>query len=77
MESIPEGHMYPPNTTHGRTKDAWLDLIDEAQSTIEIASFYWSLRFNELYPYNSSIEVSSIKLIINNVLLFTSITLTG
>ncbi|CAH2261660.1 5'-3' exonuclease PLD3-like isoform X2 [Pararge aegeria] len=56
VESIPEGHMYPPNSTHRRTKNAWLDLIDEAQSTIEIASFYWTLRFNEFYPYNSSIE---------------------
>ncbi|KAL0880322.1 hypothetical protein ABMA27_002773 [Loxostege sticticalis] len=56
VESIPEGHMYPPNATHLPTKNAWLDLIDEAQTSIEIASFYWSLRFNEEYPYNSSIE---------------------
>ncbi|XP_045535890.1 5'-3' exonuclease PLD3-like isoform X2 [Papilio machaon] len=56
VESIPEGHMYPPNMTHTPTKNVWLDLIDEAQTTIEIASFYWSLRFNEFYPYNSSIE---------------------
>lgn len=59
VESIPEGHMYPPNVnTHLKTKNVWLDLIDEAQNNIEIASFYWSLRFNEDYPYNSSIEVS-------------------
>ncbi|XP_052740919.1 5'-3' exonuclease PLD3 isoform X3 [Bicyclus anynana] len=56
VESIPEGHMYPPNSTHMRTKNAWLDLIDEAQSSIEIASYYWTLRFNEFYPYNSSVE---------------------
>ncbi|XP_004921723.1 5'-3' exonuclease PLD3 isoform X2 [Bombyx mori] len=56
VESIPEGHMYPPNSTHLPTKNVWLDLIDEAQSKIEIASFYWTLRFNEEYPYNSSIE---------------------
>ncbi|XP_052755253.1 5'-3' exonuclease PLD3-like isoform X3 [Galleria mellonella] len=56
VESIPEGHMYPPNITHLATKNVWLDLIDEAQTTIEIASYYWSLRFNEEYPYNSSIE---------------------
>ncbi|CAG9562619.1 unnamed protein product [Danaus chrysippus] len=56
VESIPEGHMYPPNVTHRPTKNAWLDLIDEAQTSIEIASFYWTLRFNEEYPYNSSIE---------------------
>ncbi|CAG9787668.1 unnamed protein product [Diatraea saccharalis] len=56
VESIPEGHMYPPNMTHISTKNVWLDLIDEAQTSIEIASFYWSLRFNEEYPYNSSIE---------------------
>lgn len=53
--------MYPPNATHLPTKNAWLDLIDEAQTSIEIASFYWSLRFNEEYPYNSSIEVSWIQ----------------
>nr|XP_026496216.1 phospholipase D3-like isoform X1 [Vanessa tameamea] len=56
VESIPEGHIYPPNATHMPTKNAWLDLIDEAQTSIEIASFYWTLRFNEEYPYNSSIE---------------------
>ncbi|XP_047531183.1 5'-3' exonuclease PLD3-like isoform X1 [Vanessa atalanta] len=56
VESIPEGHMYPPNATHMPTKNAWLDLIDEAQTSIEIASLYWTLRFNEEYPYNSSIE---------------------
>ncbi|CAG4935737.1 unnamed protein product [Parnassius apollo] len=56
VESIPEGHMYPANMTHTPTKNVWLDLIDEAQTSIEIASFYWSLRFNEFYPYNSSIE---------------------
>lgn len=50
--------MYPPNVTHMPTKNAWLDLIDEAQMSIEIASFYWTLRFNELYPYNTSVEVS-------------------
>lgn len=56
VETIPEGHMYPPNVnTHLPTKNVWLDLIDEAQSNIEIASFYWTLRFNEEYPYNSSI----------------------
>lgn len=49
--------MYPPNVTHLPTKNVWLDLIDEAQTKIEIASFYWSLRYNEEYPYNSSIEV--------------------
>ncbi|KAG6454295.1 hypothetical protein O3G_MSEX008620 [Manduca sexta] len=56
VETIPEGHMYPPNVTHLPTKNVWLDLIDEAQTSIEIASFYWSLRLNEEYPYNSSIE---------------------
>ncbi|CAK1555218.1 unnamed protein product [Leptosia nina] len=56
VESIPEGHMYPPNSTHANTKNVWLDLIDEAQTSIEIASLYWTLRFNEDYPYNSSIE---------------------
>ncbi|GBP28445.1 Phospholipase D3 [Eumeta japonica] len=57
VESIPEGHMYPPNVnTHLNTKNVWLDLIEEAQSSIEIASFYWTLRFNEQYPYNSSVE---------------------
>ncbi|XP_047522173.1 5'-3' exonuclease PLD3-like isoform X2 [Pieris napi] len=56
VESIPEGHMYPPNSTHANTKNVWLDLIDDAQSSIEIASLYWTLRFNEQYKYNSSIE---------------------
>lgn len=54
-ESIPEGLIYPEGTTPYRTTyQSWMDLISTAQSTIEIASFYWTLRKNDIYPYPSS-----------------------
>ncbi|KAK4881376.1 hypothetical protein RN001_004695 [Aquatica leii] len=55
VESIPEGLMYPSNATiYPSTYDTWLDLINSTQRTIEIASFYWTLRQSEVYPDPSS-----------------------
>ncbi|XP_017783984.1 PREDICTED: phospholipase D3 isoform X2 [Nicrophorus vespilloides] len=51
VESIPDGLVYPDGSTpHLSTYDAWMYLINEAKETIEIGSFYWSLRLDEIYP---------------------------
>ncbi|KAI4457676.1 phospholipase d - related [Holotrichia oblita] len=57
IESIPEGMTYPNGTaSYPSTYETWYDLIDKAQHTIEIASFYWTLRQDEVYPDPSSVE---------------------
>uniref|UniRef100_A0A3Q4AQ08 5'-3' exonuclease PLD3 n=1 Tax=Mola mola TaxID=94237 RepID=A0A3Q4AQ08_MOLML len=43
VESIPEGLEFNSSTTHPSIFQAWLNLMDEAQSSIDIASFYWTL----------------------------------
>lgn len=48
VESIPEGLTYPNGSpSFPSTYDTWMDLIANAQSSIEIASFYWTLRKTE------------------------------
>ncbi|XP_065170426.1 5'-3' exonuclease PLD3-like [Atheta coriaria] len=55
VESIPEGLIYPNESIrNGRTYDSWMELIDSAEQTIEIASFYWTLRQADVYPDPSS-----------------------
>jgi len=55
VESIPEGLVYPNDSTpYPSTYQTWLDLINSAQYTIEIGSFYWTLRQSEVYPDPSS-----------------------
>lgn len=49
---------YPNGTAlYPSTYETWYDLIDKAQNSIEIASFYWTLRQDEVYPDPSSVEV--------------------
>lgn len=43
MESIPEGLEFNSSTTHPSIFQAWLNLMSEARSSIDIASFYWTL----------------------------------
>lgn len=43
VESIPEGLEFNSSTTHPSIFQAWLSLMNEAQSSIDIASFYWTL----------------------------------
>lgn len=55
MESIPDGLSYPTGTTpHPSTHDVWLDLIQLAQHSIEIGSFYWTLRSSDITPGDPS-----------------------
>ncbi|XP_039290381.1 5'-3' exonuclease PLD3-like isoform X2 [Nilaparvata lugens] len=45
VESIPIGMDYPVGSTlHNSTFSVWQELIRDATKTIEIASFYWTLR---------------------------------
>ncbi|XP_055596517.1 5'-3' exonuclease PLD3-like [Uranotaenia lowii] len=55
VESIPEGLVYPKGSpAFMSTYDAWKNLIDMATDTIEIGSFYWSLRREDVYNHSSA-----------------------
>ncbi|CAL8347997.1 unnamed protein product [Arctogadus glacialis] len=43
VESIPEGLVYNGSTANPSIYQAWLNLIGEARSSLDIASFYWTL----------------------------------
>lgn len=43
VESIPEGLEFNSSTSHPSIFQTWLSLMNEAQSSIDIASFYWTL----------------------------------
>ncbi|XP_024910664.1 phospholipase D3 isoform X2 [Cynoglossus semilaevis] len=43
VESIPEGLVFNSSVTHPSIFQAWLSLMAEAQSSIDISSFYWTL----------------------------------
>lgn len=45
VESIPEGLEYSQDApSHRRTYDTWMELVENAKDHIDIASFYWTLR---------------------------------
>ncbi|XP_042337125.1 5'-3' exonuclease PLD3-like, partial [Plectropomus leopardus] len=43
VESIPEGLEFNSSTTHPSIFEAWINLMAEARSSVDIASFYWTL----------------------------------
>lgn len=44
VESIPENLTYPSGSVqHMSTYDAWMELLEVAETSIDIASFYWTL----------------------------------
>lgn len=43
VESIPEGLDFNSSTSHPTIFQAWLNLMREARSSVDIASFYWTL----------------------------------
>lgn len=43
VESIPEGLEFNSSITHPSIYQAWVNLMAEARSSVDIASFYWSL----------------------------------
>lgn len=58
VESIPEGLTYNTSVKHTSTYDGWLELLDLAQETIEIGSFYWMLQ-DDTFDRNLTKDVSS------------------
>lgn len=60
VESIPVGLNYSNNTVqHESTYDSWMNLIEMAQDTIEIASLYWTMRREDVFPDDSAKMVNS------------------
>lgn len=47
LESIPEGLEFNSSTTQPSIFQAWLNLMSEARSSVDIASFYWTLTNND------------------------------
>ncbi|MEQ2242963.1 hypothetical protein ILYODFUR_002205 [Ilyodon furcidens] len=43
VESIPEGLEFNSSTTNPSIFQAWINLMSEARSSVDIASFYWTL----------------------------------
>lgn len=43
---------------HETIHDSWMDLIGMAQDTIEIASLYWTMRREDVFPDDSAKEAS-------------------
>lgn len=57
MESIPEGLDFPEaSTSHPSTSQAWLGLLARAHSSLDIASFYWTLTNNDTHTQEPSAQ---------------------
>lgn len=54
VESIPEGLVYPDGSpSFQSTYEAWNRLITLANKTLDIGSFYWTLRGADFYNHSS------------------------
>ncbi|XP_013784651.1 phospholipase D3-like isoform X2 [Limulus polyphemus] len=57
VESIPENLTYTKGSPlHPSIFEGWLDLIEKAEKSIDIASFYWTLRGDDVVPDPSAWE---------------------
>nr|XP_033199250.1 phospholipase D3-like isoform X1 [Bombus vancouverensis nearcticus]XP_033199251.1 phospholipase D3-like isoform X1 [Bombus vancouverensis nearcticus]XP_033199252.1 phospholipase D3-like isoform X1 [Bombus vancouverensis nearcticus] len=55
VETLPIGMNYTNNTVFlDNTYDSWIKLISLAREKIEIASFYWTMRREDVYPDDSA-----------------------
>lgn len=55
MESLPEGLSYQSSSsTQQSIADHWLQLLDEAERSVDIAAFYFTLRSSDLDAEESS-----------------------
>lgn len=55
VESIPEGLVYPADSpSFLSTYDVWRNLISIAEKSIDIGSFYWTLRGVDVYNHTSA-----------------------
>lgn len=56
VESIPTNLSYSEGIKSTPTHKAWTDLINSAQKSIRIASFYWTLRDKRGYPTSNEVR---------------------
>lgn len=57
VESIPEGLDFPnASTSNPSTSQAWLGLLAGAHSSLDIASFYWTLTNNDTHTQEPSAQ---------------------
>ncbi|XP_053329151.1 5'-3' exonuclease PLD3 [Spea bombifrons] len=55
VESIPEGLVYDSNaTSNPSTFQSWMNLLAEAQTSVDIASFYWSMTNEDTHTQQPS-----------------------
>ena len=58
VESIPDNLTYSAGSpSHSSTFDTWMTLIRSSKKTIDIASFYWSLRGSDVWRDPSDWQV--------------------
>ncbi|KAI1893349.1 hypothetical protein AGOR_G00122800 [Albula goreensis] len=57
LESIPEGLDFNSSTTNPSIYQAWLNLIGEAQSSLDIASFYWTLTNKDTHTHEPTADL--------------------
>ena len=61
VESIPDNLTYPEGSpSHPSTYHGWMSLLDSATTSIDIASFYWTLRGVDVYEDPSDWQVGTI-----------------
>lgn len=53
VESIPVGLTFHGGPHHVSTYDSWMDLINSSTASIDIASFYWTLRPQDVFNDSS------------------------
>lgn len=51
VESIPEGLEFNSSTTHPSIFQSWMNLMNEARSSVDIASFYWTLTNKDTHTH--------------------------
>ncbi|XP_068106908.1 5'-3' exonuclease PLD3 [Hyperolius riggenbachi] len=57
VESMPEGLVYPEKyATNPSVFQTWLNLISEAKSSIDIASFYWTMTNNDTHTQHPTAD---------------------
>lgn len=57
VESIPEGLDFPEgSTSNPSTSQAWLGLLARAHSSLDVASFYWTLTSNDTHIQEPSAQ---------------------
>ena len=60
VESIPIGLNYSKDAViHTSTYLTWMDLVASAERSIEIASLYWTMKRQDVYPDDSAKEVKT------------------